>query len=274
MIEQRYWSRADAFMTKPRSVFLMYHELELPGRALCQDSPGYVRYVLHAAEFREQMEFLKRQGWRGVGVGDALNYSPNTVAITFDDGCETDLISAAPILLELGFGATFYITTGFLGKPGYLKHSQLRELSECGPEIGCHSMTHAYLTDLDDHGLHREITEAKTQLEEIIGRPVEHFSCPGGRYDVRVADTARRSGYRTVATSRMRANSTHTDRYSLGRVAVMRATSPAAFADLCRGRGLKRQELVAGLLQGTRRLLGNSTYDRIREVVLRQNSTQ
>ena len=180
----------------PRIVFLMYHELELPGRTLVQDAPGYVRYVLHAAKFREQMELIKQQGWRGVGVSEALNFSPHEVAITFDDGCETDLISAAPILREFGFGATFYITTGFLGKPGYLNHAQLRELAESGWEIGCHSMTHAYLTDLDDQGLHREIVEAKLQLEQIVGRVVEHFSCPGGRYDLRVANTARRAGYR------------------------------------------------------------------------------
>jgi len=27
-------------------VFLMYHELELPGRKLSQSEPGYVRYIL------------------------------------------------------------------------------------------------------------------------------------------------------------------------------------------------------------------------------------
>jgi len=261
-------------MAKPQIVFLMYHELELPGRALCQDAPGYVRYVLHAATFREQMELIKQQGWRGVGVGEALNYSPQAVAITFDDGCETDLISAAPILREFGFGATFYITTGFLGRPGHLSHAQLRELADSGWEIGCHSMTHAYLTDLDEQGLHREIVEAKLQLEQIVGRAVEHFSCPGGRYDGRVAETARRAGYRSVVTSRMRANTAQTDRYALGRVAVMRSTSSAEFINLCHGRGLKRRDLVSSLLQGTRRLLGNSAYDRIREVVLGQNSTR
>jgi len=155
-----------------------------------------------------------------------------------------------------------------------LNHAQLRELAESGWEIGCHSMTHAYLTDLDDQGLHREIVEAKLQLEQIVGRVVEHFSCPGGRYDLRVANTARRAGYRTVATSRMRANTAQTDRYALGRVAVMRGTSSAEFVNLCRGRGLKRHDLVSSLLQGTRRLLGNSAYDRIREVVLGQNSTR
>ena len=251
----------------------MYHELEEPGRTLIQSAPGYVRYVLPTAEFRAQMHFIQSKGWRGVSVGEALGYGPGILAITFDDGCETDLLCAAPVLQEFGFGATFYITTGFLHKPGYLNHSQLRELRGLGFEIGCHSMTHAYLTDLDDKGLHREIVEAKSQVEQIMGAAVEHFSCPGGRYNLRISEMARRAGYRTVATSRMQANSANTNRFALGRVAVMRGTSPAAFADICSGRSLRRQDFAFRLRETTRRLLGNSVYDRLRDAVLRRQSS-
>ena len=261
-------------MTAPGTIFLMYHELEVPGRSLVQTAPGYVRYVLSTSEFRAQMQFIQSEGWRGVNISAALNHAPETIALTFDDGCETDLLYAVPILQEFGFSATFYITTGFLGKPGFLNASQLRELSGLDFEIGCHSMTHAYLTDLDDEELHREIAEAKTQLQQIIGRPVEHFSCPGGRYNERISEMARRAGYRTVATSRMQPNSARTNPFALGRVAVMRGTSPEAFADLCRGRSLRRQHFAFRLREATRRLLGNSLYDRLRDAVLRrQNST-
>jgi len=257
-------------MTERGTVFLMYHEIEEPGRPLCQAEPGYVRYVPHSSKFRSQMDFIKRQGWRGVSVSEALNHQPGNIAITFDDGSETDLLFAAPILREFGFGATFYITTGFLGKPGYLSESQLRELCALGFEIGCHSMTHAYLTDLDDEGIHREVADAKSQLEQIIRRPVEHFSCPGGRYSQRVSQVARSAGYRSVATSRMQMNSASSDRFALGRVAVMRSTSLAEFAELCSGRGFKRRNLLVRLREGSRRLLGNAFYDRLRDAVLRR----
>jgi peptidoglycan/xylan/chitin deacetylase (PgdA/CDA1 family) len=260
-------------MSENRTVFLMYHELEEPGRTLCQAAPGYTRYVLRATEFRAQMQFIKSGGWRGVSVNEALSHRPEVIAVTFDDGSETDLICAVPILQECSFGATFYITTGFIGKPGYLSQSQLRELSGLGFEIGCHSMTHPYLTDLDDKGLHREIVEAKLQLEQMISHPVEHFSCPGGRYNRRISEMARRAGYRTVATSRVRANSATANRFSLGRVAVMRGTSPQAFKAICTGRSLKRQDLILQMREGTRRLVGNSIYDRLRNAVLRQSST-
>lgn len=258
-------------MAERRTVFLMYHELEKPGRPLCLDEPGYVRYAVRLSDFRQQMESLDRDGWRGLSVGEAIEFreKQSSVAITFDDGCETDLICAAPILREFGFGATFYITAGFLGKPGYLSAAQLQQLVSLGFEIGCHSMTHAYLTDLDDKQLHYEIVKAKLQLEQVIGRSVEHFSCPGGRYNERTLSVAREAGYRTVATSRIHANSKRSNQFGLGRVAVMQNTSLAAFRNICRGHGLWQTNLKVQLRKAAQRLMGNSAYDRLRTALLR-----
>ena len=252
-------------------VFLMYHELENPGRPVRQNEPGYVRYVVAANEFRAQMEMLKSEGWKGLGVGDAIaSFADKTVAITFDDGCETDLLFAAPILRELGFGATFYITSGWSGQPGYLSHAQLRELSSLGFEIGCHSMSHLYLTELDVAGLHREISDSKLQLEEVIGKPVEHFSCPGGRFDARVARVACEAGYLSVATSEIHANTPMTDHFALGRFAIMRHTTLPEFRRLCRGSGLWQRQVGVSLRSAVRNVLGNSAYDRLRGAILRK----
>jgi len=100
-------------MPKDSIVFLMYHELEILGRPLCQSEPGYARYVLPDSDFRAQMDHLKGHGWQGLSLGQALQFAegPN-VTITFDDGCETDLLAAAPILRQAGFNATFFITVG------------------------------------------------------------------------------------------------------------------------------------------------------------------
>lgn len=246
----------------------MYHELALPNRRLCQSQPGYVRYVISIEEFRAQMSAIHDSGLRASNVSDALTFSEPGVAITVDDGCETDLVAIAPILQQLGFGATFYVTAGFLGKPGYMAPSQLQELSRLGFEVGCHSMTHAYLSDLDDASLQREIVESKRVLEEIIARPIEHFSCPGGRHDSRTIQVARSAGYRTLATSSPRPNSPSSDLFSLGRVAITRGLNNAAFEKLCRGKTLWRLGLGVGLRDGAKRLLGNAAYDRMRAIIL------
>ncbi len=251
----------------------MYHELEIPGRAPCQSEPGYLRYVLSEADFRSQVLWLKHAGWRGMSVSEALalktqDADRSSLAFTFDDGCESDFVMAAPILREAGYNATFYVTAGFIGQPGYMSPTQIRELS-LDFEVGCHAMTHAYLTDLDDSGLRREISQSKTQLEQILGKPVEHFSCPGGRYNAHAIQVARDAGYRSVATSRIHGNTQTTDSFSLGRVPVLRQTGLPAFQKICRGEGFWKLQLRDGLRDAAKQVLGNSLYDRGRALLLR-----
>jgi peptidoglycan/xylan/chitin deacetylase (PgdA/CDA1 family) len=254
----------------------MYHELELPGRSLCDSEPGYVRYIVHDVNFKQQINWLKTQGWQGLSVTRALAGADEpAVVLTFDDGAETDLIAAAPALMDAKFGATFFITTGFLGKRGYLSPAQVLELADLGFDIGSHSQTHPYLSDLSEDRLKSEILDSKLQLEEITGRAVHHFSCPGGRWDSRVAEFTRRSGYDSMLTSEARANTSSSDRFSLGRVAVMRATSLTSFEDVCTGRGLWKLKFAENLRKTAKHLLGNSGYDRMRAALLdRKESRQ
>ena len=256
-------------MAASRIVFLMYHELEMAGRELCQSGPGYVRYILPLETFRSQMAWMKKSGLRGLNVGEALRYPAEpSVCITFDDGCETDLIAAVPVLRESGFNATFYLTAGYLGTPGYLSASQVGELDAQGFEIGCHSMTHPYLSDLPEPELKREVLDAKLQIENIVGHPIEHFSCPGGRYDQRTLQMARRAGFATVANSRFYANSSSTSPYELGRVAMLRDLTIEEFSDTCHGRGLWKKRLEHQARRAAQGVLGNRAYDRLRAVLL------
>jgi peptidoglycan/xylan/chitin deacetylase (PgdA/CDA1 family) len=259
-------------MAASGTVFLMYHELEVPGRSLVQSEPGYVRYVLRESVFRAQIEWLRHNGWRGLSVGEALHSrtAGKSVVVTFDDGCETDSNYAAPILRDAGFHATFYVTTGFLNRPGYMSTVQLRELHSSGLEIGCHSMTHAYLNDLSAQLLQTEITDARAKLEDIIGGKVEHFSCPGGRYNQHVTAVVRQAGYRSLATSRALANAASTDPFELGRVAIMRNTAPAKFAQICHGASLWKMRMGESVRLSARKVLGNAFYDRVRTSLLRE----
>src|SRR5207245_10374151 len=146
--------------------------------------------------------------------------------------------------------------------------------SNLGFEIGCHSMTHAYLSDLDDAELHREIIEAKLRLERITCKPVEHFSCPGGRYNRRVVEMVRDAGYRSMATSRAYANSPSTDAFELGRIPIMRETPVTTFEELYRGDALWKVSMQHAVRNSAKRLLGNSVYDRLRSFVLHRNKSR
>jgi peptidoglycan/xylan/chitin deacetylase (PgdA/CDA1 family) len=258
-------------MPRQGIVFLMYHELEAPGRVLRQSAAGYMRYAVRKEEFQSQMAWLHRNQWKGLSVSEALSYpSGTTVAITFDDGCESDLEVAAPILKDLGYHATFYVTAGFLDKRGYLSSSQLRELSSSGFEIGCHSMTHTYLDDIDPSRLQYEISDARIKLEDSIGNRVDHFSCPGGRYNAAAVAFAKKAGYRSLATSHVRVNLPSTDPFLLGRVAIMRNTDETALMRVCDGTGLRKAQWTESARGAARKLMGNVLYDRLRSALLRQ----
>jgi peptidoglycan/xylan/chitin deacetylase (PgdA/CDA1 family) len=258
-------------MAEPSIVFLMYHELELPRRPLCRSEAGYVRYILPQATFSSQMRWLRQNNWHGLSASEALHYPiGKSVAITFDDGSETDLLTAAPILKVNGLNATFYITAGFIGERGYLSADQLRELTSFGFEIGCHSMTHPYLNGLEKSQLRREISDAGKKLEDVIGRRIEHFSCPGGRYDANALEVAKEAGYRSVATSQVRANFPSTDPFALGRVAIVRDCDDSTFQRICTGEALPRIRLLQSVQATARNLLGNARYDRFRARLLHE----
>jgi peptidoglycan/xylan/chitin deacetylase (PgdA/CDA1 family) len=250
-------------------VYLMYHELEVPGRSLCDSATGYLRYVVTKSDFEEQMHWLCSIGWRGVSVSEALAAPHgNCVVLTFDDGCETDISVAAPILRELRFGATFYVTVGYVGKPGYLSAAQVRDLANLGFEVGCHSLTHSYLSGLRSNQLAEEIAFAKIRLQNMLGRRVDHFSCPGGRCDTRVVRIAREAGYRSLATSRVGVNTPQSDPFALGRVAVMRGTTLESLQQLCRGEGIWKLQLRDLTQSAAKHLLGDARYDKVRSAIL------
>lgn len=253
------------------TVFFMYHELELPERDLCDDESGYVRYVVTEKTFRDQMAVIERNGWAGWNVSESLRLTAGTndeakhgVCLTFDDGCATDLLSAAPLLREKGFGATFYVTVDHLGRRGYLTKAQLRELSDLGFEVGSHSLTHRYLNDLGASEIKVELSESKQRLEEITERPVVHFSCPGGRVNSLIDKIARETGYASVVTSRIGANGNDADRFSLKRIAVKRGMPIEEFENLARGQGLRVRQAETAVLDVAKRVLGNTMYERIR----------
>jgi peptidoglycan/xylan/chitin deacetylase (PgdA/CDA1 family) len=260
-------------MGNPGTVFLMYHELSVPDRKLCYSEPGYTRYVISASCFREQMQKLARESFIGKSVGQVIadfdkNLDNQSVAVTFDDGCETDLICAAPVLKELGFSATFYITAGFVGKPGYLSKSQVHELSNLGFEIGCHSMTHPYMTDISAGQLREETAGARESLEQMSGSPVIHFSYPGGRGNASVAEAVRGAGFQSIATSSSGINSARTNPSALHRVPILEGTNLEQFTCICRGQGLRWARLKEKARDASKRALGNSAYESVRSLLL------
>jgi peptidoglycan/xylan/chitin deacetylase (PgdA/CDA1 family) len=104
------------------------------------------------------------------------------VVLTFDDGCRSQFTFVAPLLKELGFGATFYITEGlrFLeDKERYMSWEEVRQLHEAGFEIGNHTRRHKNVNTQSPAELRADIDHIDQRCSEHgISRP-HTFCYPG-----------------------------------------------------------------------------------------------
>jgi len=251
---------------------LMYHEVPL---TVGRGSESY--FAVQADRFADQMTKLRDLGLRGVSLETLFEtQDSNVVALTFDDGHATHYTSAFPILTGLGFTATFFITTSWVGSHPYLSWSQLKEMAAAGMSIQSHTVSHPFLSALDEAAVGRELRESKRQLDERLGQDTITLSLPGGDAPQRkYANLIATSGYRVLATSAWGPNaaSLRGSRASavVRRYTVREDTSIERFMDLALGRSpsWSREGIRLRALHGIRTVLGAGRYARWRSAFLK-----
>jgi peptidoglycan/xylan/chitin deacetylase (PgdA/CDA1 family) len=185
---------------------LLYHHIAALAESAGSD--WYVTTVTPDA-FEEQMAYLAYNGYHTVRIMDLVDAArgrrvlpPNPVVITFDDGWIDGYEGALPVLRKYGMIATFFIPAQWIGGTNseVMSWEQLQELSRQGMEIGSHSMTHPYLTQLGPEALAWELQDSKSVLEEHLGIPIEAFAYPFGIYDDNVVAQTEAAGYQAAVT--------------------------------------------------------------------------
>ena len=221
---------------------LVYHQVD---EAPPKGSPFRSLYVAPGA-FARQMFFLKQLGYTGLSMGSLLPYlngekEGRVVGITFDDGYQNNIVNALPVLKKQGFSSTCYAVSGLLGQTNvWDKHlgiaqvplmteAHVRQWVAGGQEIGSHTHQHLDLLSADDAACRADIALGKTSIEAIVGRAVDQFCFPYGRYEPRHAAIAREVGFRTATTTRRGRCHARTDLLQLPRVPILRSTSLPVF---------------------------------------------
>lgn len=123
----------------------------------------------------------------------ARSYRP-AVSFTFDDGYAENCEFAIPLLVQHQIPCTYFVSLQHILTGQAFDHDlkatvplrvntvrEIRDMADAGIEIGLHSRTHI---DFDQvtcrNTLKREITDAKSQLEDLIGKPIRYFAFPFG----------------------------------------------------------------------------------------------
>jgi peptidoglycan/xylan/chitin deacetylase (PgdA/CDA1 family) len=123
------------------------------------------------------------------------------VLATFDDGNQSDLAVAAPLLAAHGVPAVFFVCTGRLGRPGYLSPVDCRALANQGFTVGSHGIDHVRWPALSPAALEHELAHSRATLEGVLGAPLATAAIPFGAYNRRVLGALRKAGYTTVYNS-------------------------------------------------------------------------
>lgn len=163
-------------------------------------------YVVSLEKFKEQMGWLKENGYECLTVSDMFQRLSTekivgkTAVITFDDGYPDVYTYAFPVLSALGFPATTYLVAEKIDSPKNLTSDMILDLHDAGWEIGSHSMTHSNLMNHDD--LDAEICGSRNLIAAISGIPlsdVVSFAYPYGNADETVTTKVWKCGYQSGA---------------------------------------------------------------------------
>jgi peptidoglycan/xylan/chitin deacetylase (PgdA/CDA1 family) len=174
------------------------------------------------------------------------------VTTSWDDGDIAD-VRLSETLLKSGLRGTFYVPLTFEGRPMVVGNA-LRSMVSHGFEIGGHGVTHRMLSSLTPDQVRSEVRNSKATLEQVVGRPVQMFCYPIGRYNAATIHEVRQAGYIGARTTRMLAFGIR-DPFQMP-VTVQAYPHPVRnyLKNLCRGRNL------AGLGHYARVAPGNSNW--------------
>jgi peptidoglycan/xylan/chitin deacetylase (PgdA/CDA1 family) len=159
------------------------------------------------------MTALARAGWQTLSLAEfAGSQTPSaahrTFLLTFDDGYASLAEHAYPLLADLGFAATTFLITDYVGKTNvwdarytwnrlpHLSWPTIERWRARGFDFGSHGATHRRLTWLPDVEVSAELARSREVLANRLGPDSGRaLAYPFGAVDERVANLAHAAGY-------------------------------------------------------------------------------
>jgi len=225
---------------------LMYHQVGQPS----PKGTPYRGLTVHPSDFRRQMVWLRRFGFRGLSMREILPYvrgerTGKVVGITFDDGYRNVFQNALPILDELGFTSTNYFVARALGTGNTwdydkgIPHSDLMSVDEihdwvrANQEVGSHALDHVHLPKLSPELAQYQIQQSKLELENIFDIEVSAFCYPYGSESPEIRKMVQLAGYSNATTTVRGLARNDDDLFGLPRATVSRSTHIVRFLQKC-----------------------------------------
>lgn len=237
-------------------VVLMYHDIvTVNDKASGFQTKNAFEYKVEESAFEEQVKALQGKD----------------VVFTFDDGGVSFLTKAAPILERYGFKGVFFISTKYIGTPGFLTAEQVKELAERGHIVGSHSHTHPEIfTKLSFEEIELEWQLSSQVLKDILGEGDFTASIPNGYTSKEILDAALQFGFKTIFTSQPTTKTkTYKDSTLIGRYVVLNGMTTEDVVKIVTSRSCHLKMAAKWhLLNLVKKVLGSS-YESFKAKILR-----
>src|ERR1041384_5388842 len=164
--------------------------------------------------FERQMRALAMAGGRALSLAEfeqsAIRNPRSAMLLTFDDGYASLADTAYPVLADLGFTATTFLITDYIGRENtwdvrntwhrlsHLDWDTIARWQARGFEFGSHTATHRRLTWLPEDAVAEELGRSRNELVQHLGPGAGRaIAYPFGALDARITRMAAAAGYTT-----------------------------------------------------------------------------
>ena len=160
-------------------------------------------YTVSADEFRQTMKALADSGYHSVTPDQLYNYlaygsalPEKPMMITFDDTDEEQFTIGKSEMDKYGFKGVYFIMTISIGRPRYMTKEQIKQLSDEGHVIGCHTWDHHMVTKYVGEDWVNQLDKPRKKLEDITGKHIEYFAYPFGLWNKPAIPELKKRGYK------------------------------------------------------------------------------
>jgi peptidoglycan/xylan/chitin deacetylase (PgdA/CDA1 family) len=160
-------------------------------------------YIIPPANFKAHIKMLADSGYHTILPDELYDYlttgktlPAKPIMLTFDDDDEDGFKVARPELMKYGFKGVFFITTTNIEKNKYyMDTKQLKQLSDEGHIIACHTRDHVNFKKIKGDDWEVQIDKPTRKLEKITGKPVKYFAYPYGLWNSQNLPGLRKRGF-------------------------------------------------------------------------------
>lgn len=157
---------------------LMYH-------AVSDNCWGTSELFVSPSVLDAQIAALLENGYTLINFEDfyRLDEIEKPVMLTFDDGYDDNYDELFPILQKYRVKATIFIIVNDIGKNHKVTEEEIIEMSNSGlVSIQSHTMSHNYLSYMNEEQLEYELYESKLRLTRLTGKEPFVLCYPTGMY--------------------------------------------------------------------------------------------